>query len=496
MAKVKNHIFINYLLVLAIGLTILVIFYFQSFPKLSWSDEIVYAVMGRNIATGRGVISNFYHPDSIAEKGFPLGDVHVPGHAFFLALSFLMLGPTEYAAIFPNQLSYLVGGLILFWVGHRLFTKQAGFFIALLFYLFPPLITYSHSAMAELTLTLVSIVYFALWIKAVTQPNLFQLAVLALVLGLGMTIRETFLVFLPSAWYALWLWPRAERVKAGVYFSLVFIAYTLFIFWPFYQARAPHPHFLSNLFELESPSLILQGLWENVLTNLKNFPFFGQAAWQQAYTVQYLLMVVIASCYFTFSTIQKRIAIFVLFGYIGTFLGLVAVYPLSSWAGVRAFTFLMPPALVLVGSMVSRLNSAWLRYGTFSLVAGLLLYISVQGNQVLTLNRVAEHERGQRYSEFLTAYTAHIAPQTVMMKGAFLYGWQAYPVNVIWKVTTDPATARVLERTTPIDVIVVGEEGKERFTNAIKIGVLSGDYQLVNQNSLQEESIFINVGER
>jgi hypothetical protein len=31
-----------------------------AFLELSWSDEIVYAVMGRNIAEGRGLITSFY----------------------------------------------------------------------------------------------------------------------------------------------------------------------------------------------------------------------------------------------------------------------------------------------------------------------------------------------------------------------------------------------------------------------------------------------------
>ena len=77
---------------------------------LSWTDEIVYAVMGRNLASGRGLVSNFYDALSIIRKGHPLGDVHLPGQALLLGLSMRILGPTVQAVLLPAQLSFLLSG--------------------------------------------------------------------------------------------------------------------------------------------------------------------------------------------------------------------------------------------------------------------------------------------------------------------------------------------------------------------------------------------------
>jgi hypothetical protein len=43
----------------------------SGFLRLSWSDEIIYAAMGRNVALSRGFVSTFCDAQSIAERGCP-----------------------------------------------------------------------------------------------------------------------------------------------------------------------------------------------------------------------------------------------------------------------------------------------------------------------------------------------------------------------------------------------------------------------------------------
>ena len=62
--------------VVAAALAVLGLAYATGSPGLRWSDEFVYAVVGRNLAEGRGFISNFYNPDAILAKGFPLYLAH------------------------------------------------------------------------------------------------------------------------------------------------------------------------------------------------------------------------------------------------------------------------------------------------------------------------------------------------------------------------------------------------------------------------------------
>src|SRR5687768_14465469 len=61
-------------------------------PGLIWSDEITYAIVARNIAAGHGPLSSFHHPDTVLARGLPSPDVHMPGHAYLLALAYRTAG--------------------------------------------------------------------------------------------------------------------------------------------------------------------------------------------------------------------------------------------------------------------------------------------------------------------------------------------------------------------------------------------------------------------
>lgn len=121
-----------------VGIAIVTFFALRGVPRLSWSDEIVYAAMGCNVAAGRGLTSNFYDPRAILADGFPLADVHMPGHALALAVSFAALGCREWAAIGVSQLAFILTGLILFRAAERVESRRAGALAAALYYVFPP----------------------------------------------------------------------------------------------------------------------------------------------------------------------------------------------------------------------------------------------------------------------------------------------------------------------------------------------------------------------
>ncbi len=114
---------------------ILTLAYLTGFPRLSISDEIVYAVMGRNLADFRGPFTNFYWPESIIEKGYPLGDVHMPGYMFIMSVFFFLFGPQEFVPFLPSQLAFIFAGVVVFWIGKIAFNRQVGFWAALWFFL-------------------------------------------------------------------------------------------------------------------------------------------------------------------------------------------------------------------------------------------------------------------------------------------------------------------------------------------------------------------------
>jgi 4-amino-4-deoxy-L-arabinose transferase-like glycosyltransferase len=458
--KLRQSGLFDYLILLAfsVGLVIFVFTFYS--PKLSHTDEIIYAVVGRNIANGKGIISNYYHPLSVIAEGHPLADVHVPGYAFFLAGSFLVLGENEYATFFPNHVSYVVVGLLLYWAGRQLANRWAGFYSALLFYLFPSVISYTHTAMSELTLTLLSVVYFVLWLKTLLAPKWPYSIILAVVLAGGMLHHETFVVFLPSALYLLWQWPANERRKASLSFGAVFIILVVFVFWPAYQSRPPYPLFVSSLFAQPDWQSVLQGMVDNVLTSITTVIQFENLTWQLAIRMQYLLIIILIVLYSRFDSLQKKVAIYTIFSFVGNYAGLVLFYPLTGWQGERVFIHLIPPALILLSVPISKIRLTGLKVSVAAVVLGLCLLASVWNVSALMKKHRGERKRVEVYNEVITRYTDEIKPETVLVDDGFLYGWTHYPAIVIaWGTNIDAEVAEVLVQKITIDAIII----KERF---------------------------------
>jgi hypothetical protein len=78
-----------------------------------------------------------------------------------------------------------------------------------------------------------------------------------------------------------------------------------------------------------------------------------------------------------------------------------------------------------------------------------------------------------------------------MVHTAFLYGWDAYPVTVIWLVTADPIVTRELEEAMSIDVFVVRAGDEDRLIEGIRRGVINGSFQLINRIPIEEQYIFV-----
>jgi hypothetical protein len=498
--KVRTYLFKNnifaYFIALTVGVGLLVFFYFQSFPRLSWSDEIVYAVVGRNIAEGRGIITNFYVPASIAEQGYPLGDVHVPGHMFFIVPFFWLIGPKEIAALLPNQISYLVTGLLLCWLGKRAFNRWAGMSAAIFFFLFPAIITYAHSAMAELTLVLLSTIYLVVWYRSLKSPRLIDSFLMAILLVAGAIHRQTFLTFLPLSVYVFFRWPLAQRKKGLLFFGGIFLVLMLFVFVPLYQARAPYPSGLANLFNvlsnLPDTTQRAQFFWQKALTNLSDF-LWGSSFSQYLASWTFILLVIV--CVFSwspFSAYQKPLIIFFLFAFLTNFLAVSLLHTFLDWQGFRALSMFIPAGVLILSGFVAQRRKI-IKFLSFVLLLGYFGYSAFHLNALLTLDRQQTYQTQHQQSQMIIEQTQEFQPQTVMANKAFLYGWEAYPVTVIWRVATDPAMAKALEEAIPIDVIVVGEEDKNRLIDGVRQGVFKGNYQLVNEIPLEGQYIFVNA---
>ena len=81
----KDHILVGLL-----GLVCLAVAYQISYLGLSWFDEVIYAVVARNIVIEHSLNTNHYLAEAILRTGFPSRDVHMPGHMLLMALSFAL----------------------------------------------------------------------------------------------------------------------------------------------------------------------------------------------------------------------------------------------------------------------------------------------------------------------------------------------------------------------------------------------------------------------
>lgn len=483
--------------VAAAAVAVLGLAYTTGSPGLRWSDEFVYAVVGRNLAEGRGFVSNFYNPDAILANGFPLGDVHMPGHSLLLAASFRLLGVGETTALLPNQLSFIVGALILAGLSHRAFGRPAALQTGALFLVFPVQAAVANSAMSEPTLVLITVVYLALWCRARTRARLSLAAALGLLLGLGATHRETFLVFLPTACYALWRWPRPARLRAFLVFGATLAAWMALVFWPLYQRRAPFPHALSDLVAAATgPRALLGAMADNVAASVAGFPWWGGEAWQWANRVQHLTAGVALVVALRSSGLRREMGLLAAFVHTVTFAGLALVYPLLEWRSVRMLVWSIPPALVAIGA------ASWWGPRVGRRVAAVLFLAalvgaSVAGARWMARDRAAQHEFGVAYAQYLFRHLAGFSPRVLIAPKAYRYGWEAYPVAVVVWDATDLRRVRALEHRLPIDAIVVRQEERRRFLRGLANEAYRGEYQLASPEPFDGQYyLFVNTARR
>jgi len=489
---------VQHLGVVVLGMAILAWFHATGFSKLVWPDETVYAVVGRNIAAGRGPISNFYVARSIREAGVPLGDVHMPGHAFTLGAAFWLLGTNESIAFIPNEISFVLTGVILFNLSRLLFGAAAGVVTALLFYLFPGTGAYAMTTMSELTLMPISALYLLTWCRSLGSCRPAFPVALAVLLGLGAIHHETFLALVPSALYALWLWPRGARRRGLLAFIVTLTLCLTLVVWPLRQTLAPHPHWLSTVLAEKDK---VHAVGTMLLRNLRALvPFGGRAdgmgAVQSAYNtelVAFLLALVVALRH---PGPARRLALFSLFHFAATLGGVIAIYPLWDANGYRLFMACLPGALVALGFALTQLQPVQVRGVVVALGLGLLGWLAAATHLDFARGREEWLDYKVGYADALRQHLCGRRPSFVVAPGAFRYGWEDYPVNVILSSPYGPGPAlqvselAALQRAVPLDLIALPKREAPAMSLLVTQRAFSRPYRLdtreprVAQNAL------------
>ncbi len=441
------------LAVAASGLLVLAVAARFNLLRLSWSDEIVYAVMGRNLAEGRGAISNFYDARSLAAKGYPLGDVHMPGHPFLLALAFRAFGPRETAAFLPAALAFVASGALLWLALERGVSRRAGWLAAAVLYGFPSLAGYATSAMAETPLVCLAAVHLLLWLRALERPTASRFAGLALVLGIGATVRESFLALLVPTLLALVTAPRPVRRRGALLFAAVLSGYMVFVWWPLARMRAPFPNHLRELLQDAPAGEAALALLQNARDNLRSLVV--TAADPEEWTTRLVLAlgILLPLVLLGRGRLPRLIALYGLGATAATLLPLLPTYKVGGWTGLRVLLVLAPAAAATLATALDGVARPALRRALVAVALSGLIALSWAVDLRLARDRSAEHAEQEETALALVQAFDCRGPQLVVADEAFLYGWLAFPATVVWKGALDEGrlaavAARVVGRPT------------------------------------------------
>ena len=455
-----------------LGLVALAVTSTRAVPGLVWNDELVYAAAGRHVADGHGPLSSFYHPLAIAERGFPQPDVHMPGQAFVLGAAFRLAGATDAVAVATSRIAFLGAAAILAWAIARRWGQRSALAAAALFVLFPPDAAFAHTGMSESVFTLLTAALMALLLDAQDRPSVARAAALGLLLGLGVFHHETILVYVPAAAWVVWRWPSEARWR-GLLAGGAVLGACLLAAAPFYLARAPHPHVLSEfLISDETPAERAGTITQNVVANLRGLPVGPRESWEWNHALQWLAVILAVVIGVHKGGERREIAALAALGFLGTWMVLALFYPIGEWRAVRVFMHAMPPALaVIADAIVTRTAAGWRARDALRLLApAAVATVAVSSLATIGSDRSAHDLFGRAYSDFLARSTAGRDVRVMVAAKAYRYGWDAYPVAIVVWDATDLKSVRLVEQALPVDAIVVRREERRRFLRGLEDG--------------------------
>lgn len=165
-----------------------------------------------NLLNGRGFVFTYH--------GVPYHTIGSPLFPLFNALVYWVFGPSPVAMLIVESLLSAVAAGACYWIGRQLFSPTAGAVAAALIMLHPAFILYDTHKVHPLSFDAALAASGLALVLALSVHAPVRLVVLtALVHGLGMLERSTFVGFVPLALAALWMTARDRRValRMGLY---------------------------------------------------------------------------------------------------------------------------------------------------------------------------------------------------------------------------------------------------------------------------------------
>jgi hypothetical protein len=230
------------LLLFAIGFLAFTIYYVilkRSQPNF-WSDSYEYAQVGRNVAQGRGLVTNAASVLELylLDKGsLPLPYfLHDVGNSLLIASFFKLFGASEAVLGWASGTFYILLVPLTFLLGSKIFNRQVGAIAALLALVNTQLVTFGVTGLSELPYAF----FLTLLLYAVySQRDWWHFVVSGALFGVAVILRSNSLPFLP--WLIVFVavaqdeWSRAKfraALKSGAIRIGLFLSGFLLLFAP------------------------------------------------------------------------------------------------------------------------------------------------------------------------------------------------------------------------------------------------------------------------
>ena len=432
----------------------------RAMPDIAWPDEVIYLVGARNVVERGTLDTNFYLTYSLLRRGYPHRDVHMPGYVLALAPAVAALGPTLGAAALLNTILFAAQAALVYAIARALLPERIqAMTAAALFAVLPPFPGYLFVAYPELVVSFVFLAGLAVLVHARGMAGAVAAGVLY---ALGALFRETLLLALPL--YLVGLPPRT-RWRAFVPAA----AATLFlIVIPLAGHRAVHPNGLypSALEEARRSEQPLAALAQAVLGNVgANLRATARMDPETSAEDAVLALIVVLAAMAALgarrlSPEARRLAAATLLSLALLTTAVLSLYVVRErggvWGGVRAYMAWMPLLLVFATPLLFAPRRA-LALGMAVAVGAAAVSLDLWQVRFFNRYKGSDHEDQARNAAYLSRYLDSYHPQRIASR-SFLYGFEHYPVEVIWSLPRDGRELAALNQAISYEFLALHEK--------------------------------------
>jgi hypothetical protein len=433
----------------------------RALPDVAWPDEMIYLVGARNVLERGTLDTNFYLTYSLLRRGYPHRDVHMPGYVLALAPAVAAFGPTLGAAAVLNTILFAGSAALVYAIARALLPDRAqALTAAAVFAILPPFPGYLFVAYPELVVSFVFLAGLAVLVHA-RGPR--EAAAAGALYAAGALFRETLLFALP-----LYLVRLPPRTRGRAFLPAALATFALVVV-PLAGHRAVHPNalypsVLEEARESDHPvATLVQSVLANVAANLRSTARMDPEA--SAEDALLALVVLTAGAAMLgarrLSPEARRLAAATLLSLALLTVAVLTFYVVRErggvWGGVRAYMAWMPLLLVFA---IPLLFAPRRRAVTAVLAAAAAaVALSLDLWQVRFFNRYkgSDLEDQARNADYLSRYLDPHRPTRIASR-SFLYGFQHYPIEVIWSLPRDGRELAALNQAISYEFLAIHEK--------------------------------------